>query len=191
LVDPVWWLYISWLPLYLNTSRGFDVRKLIYFSWLPYVAADAGSLFGGWASGHLIKRGWSVDRARKSVIVAMGLLMPAGILAARSAEPMVALAWICVVLFGFQAWINNVQTLPSDFFSEKVVASVAGLGGVGAGVGSMVFTLMTGRVVDKFGYVPVLTVAGMLAPLGTLVLFALSGKINKIQNVNLNPRITS
>jgi ACS family hexuronate transporter-like MFS transporter len=191
LVDPVWWLYISWLPLYLNTSRGFDVRKLIYFSWLPYVAADAGSLFGGWASGHLIKRGWSVDRARKSVIVAMGLLMPAGILAARSAEPMVALAWICVVLFGFQAWINNVQTLPSDFFSEKVVASVAGLGGVGAGVGSMIFTLLTGRLVDKFGYVPALTVAGLLAPLGTLVLFALSGRINKIQDINLKPRITS
>jgi len=191
LVDPVWWLYISWLPLYLSSSRGFDVRKLIYFSWLPYVAADAGSLFGGWASGHLIKLGWSVDRARKSVIVAMGLLMPAGILAARSAEPMVALAWICVVLFGFQAWINNVQTLPSDFFSEKVVASVAGLGGVGAGVGSMIFTLLTGRVVDKFGYVPVLTVAGALAPLGTLVLFALSGKINKIQIVNLKPQITS
>ena len=181
LVDPVWWLYISWLPLYLNNARGFDVRKLIYFSWLPFVAADAGSLFGGWISGHLIKRGWSVDRARKIIIALMGLLMPAGILAARADSPIIALLWICVVLFGFQAWINNVQTLPSDFFNNNAVASVAGLGGVGAGIGSMIFTLLTGRIVDKFGYVPVLTVAGLLTPLGTLVLFALIGRITKIQ----------
>lgn len=93
---------------------------------------------------------------------------------------MVALALIGLVLFGFQFWINNVQTLPSDFFSDKMVASVAGLGGVGAGVGSMTFILATGWVVDHFGYAPVLTVAGTLAPIGTVVLFALAGAITKI-----------
>ena len=94
---------------------------------------------------------------------------------------MVALALIGLVLFGFQFWINNVQTLPSDFFSDKMVASVAGLGGVGAGVGSMTFVLAAGWVVDHFGYTPVLTAAGALAPIGTVVLFALAGAITKIR----------
>jgi MFS transporter, ACS family, aldohexuronate transporter len=179
-VDPVWWLFITWLPLFLNKVHGFDLRKIGMFAWVPFVAADAGSLLGGFASGFLIKRGWSVNRARKATIGFASFLMPAGILAARASDPMIALALIGLVLFGFQFWINNVQTLPSDFFSDKMVASVAGLGGVGAGVGSMTFILATGWAVDHFGYTPVLTVAGALAPIGTIVLFALAGTITKI-----------
>jgi ACS family hexuronate transporter-like MFS transporter len=180
LTDPVWWLYISWLPKYLADARGFSLVKIGLFAWVPYVAADAGSLSGGWVSGYLIARGWSVDRARKLAILAAALLMPAGIFAAFAHDAMVALALIGVVLFGFQVWINNVQTLPSDFFSDKAVASVAGLGGTGAGIGSMIFILGTGWLVDHFSYVPVLVTAGLLAPLGTLVLFALSGNIERV-----------
>jgi ACS family hexuronate transporter-like MFS transporter len=129
----------------------------------------------------LIKRGWSVDRARKATIIIGAALMPAGILAARASNPMVALALIGLVLFGFQFWINNVQTLPSDFFADKMVASVAGLGGVGAGIGSMIFILTTGWVVAHYGYVPILTAAGVLAPLGTIVLVTVAGTITKLQ----------
>jgi ACS family hexuronate transporter-like MFS transporter len=178
--DPVWWLYITWLPLYLYNARGFSLKEIGLFAWVPYVAADAGSLLGGWASGYLISRGWSVDRARKAVIAAAALLMPAGIFAAFAESPFVALALIALVLFGFQVWINNVQTLPSDFFPDRAVASVAGLGGTGAGIGAMLFTLGTGWVVDHFSYVPVLVAAGVLAPLGTLVLFALAGPVKRV-----------
>jgi MFS transporter, ACS family, hexuronate transporter len=181
LTDPVWWLYITWLPKYLADARGFSLVKIGLFAWVPYVAADAGSLSGGWLSGFLISRGWSVDRARKTVIVLAALLMPAGILAAFASDPMVALALIGVVLFGFQVWINNVQTLPSDFFPERSVASVAGLGGTGAGIGSMIFIFTTGWVVDHFSYVPILVTAGLLAPLGTIVLFSLCGRIEKVR----------
>lgn len=180
LTDPIWWLYISWLPKYLADARGFSLVKIGLFAWVPYVAADAGSLSGGWLSGYLIARGWSVDRARKVVILIAALLMPAGIFAAFAHDAMVALALIGVVLFGFQVWINNVQTLPSDFFSDKAVASVAGLGGTGAGIGSMIFIFGTGWVVDHFSYVPVLVTAGLLAPFGTLVLFVLSGPIKRV-----------
>ncbi len=182
LTDPVWWLYISWLPKYLADARGFSLTKIGLFAWVPYVAADAGSLSGGWLSGFLIAHGWSVDRARKIVIVFAALLMPAGIFAAFAQNAMVALALIGVVLFGFQVWINNVQTLPSDFFPDKAVASVAGLGGVGAGIGSMIFVLGTGWIVDHFSYVPVLVSAGLLAPLGTVVLLVLCGRIERIAN---------
>ncbi|MDT5268663.1 MAG: transporter, family, hexuronate transporter [Acidobacteriota bacterium] len=178
--DPVWWLYITWLPLYLYTARGFSLKEIGLFAWVPYVAADAGSLFGGWFSGYLISCGWSVDRARKTVIAVAALLMPAGIFAAFAESPFVSLALIALVLFGFQVWINNVQTLPSDFFPRRAVGSVAGLGGTGAGIGAMLFTLTTGWVVDHFSYVPVLVAAGVLAPLGTLVLFALAGPIRRV-----------
>lgn len=181
LTDPIWWLYITWLPKYLTDARGFSLTKIGLFAWVPFVAADAGSLTGGWMSGYLIGRGWSVDRARKAVILFAAFLMPAGIVAAFVNNPMVALALIGVVLFGFQVWINNVQTLPSDFFSDRAVASVAGLGGTGAGIGSMIFIFTTGWVVDHFSYVPILVAAGILAPLGTITLFMLSGPIRRVK----------
>ena len=180
LVDPVWWLYITWLPLFLNQVHGFDLKQIGLFAWVPYVAADAGSLFGGWLSGFLISKGWSVNSARKAVIAFAALLMPAGILAAFTPDSMTALALIGVVLFGFQVWINNVQTLPSDFYSSKAVGSVAGLGGMGAGIGSMIFIFTTGWMVDNFSYTPILVTAGLLAPIGTLVLFALAGNIKRV-----------
>lgn len=180
LTDPVWWLYLTWLPLYLANVRGFSLKDIALFAWVPYVAADAGSLLGGWLSGFLITRGWSVDRARKAVIAAGALLMVAGAGAAFVEDPLAALALIGVVLFGFQVWINNVQTLPSDFFPARAVASVAGLGGTGAGIGSMIFIFTTGWVVDHFSYTPILVAAGLLAPLGTFALFLLSGPIRRV-----------
>ncbi|MBL8182012.1 MAG: MFS transporter [Blastocatellia bacterium] len=180
LVDPIWWLYITWLPLFLYKVHGFDLKQIGLFAWVPYVAADLGSLFGGWLSGFLIGRGWSVNAARKAVIAFGALLMPAGIAAAYTPDSMTALALIGVVLFGFQVWINNVQTLPSDFYSTKAVGSVSGLGGTGAGIGSMIFIFSTGWVVDNFSYTPVLVSAGLLAPIGTLVLFLLAGNIRKV-----------
>ncbi len=181
LVDPVWWLYITWLPLFLSQVHGFDLKQIGLFAWVPYVAADAGSLFGGWLSGSLIGRGWTVNAARKIVIGFAALLMPAGILAAYTPDSMTALALIGVVLFGFQVWINNVQTLPSDFYPSKAVGSVAGLGGTGAGIGSMIFIFTTGWVVDNFSYTPILVAAGLLAPIGTIVLFVLAGDIKKVR----------
>ncbi len=180
LTDPVWWLYITWLPLYLHNARGFDLKKIGMFAWVPFVTADAGSLIGGWLSGHLITRGWSSDKARKTVLIAGALLMTAGVPAALADKAMVALALISLVTFGFQAWINNVQTMPSDFFPQQAVASVAGLGGVGAGIGAILFVLTTGWVVDRFSYTPILIIAAVLPLLGTAVLFTLGGRIRRL-----------
>ena len=181
LTDPVWWLYITWLPLYLSTVRGFSLKQIGMFAWLPFVAADAGSLLGGWASGYLMGRGISVNAARKTVMAAGAVLMLAGIPAALAEDAMSALAFISVVTFGFQSWINNLQTTPSDFFPEQDVASVAGLGGVGAGAGAILFTLTTGWVVDHLhSYTPILITAGLLPVLGTAAFFMLGGKIHRL-----------
>ena len=182
-VDPVWWLYITWLPLFLFQVHGFNLKEIGLFAWVPYAAADAGSLFGGWFSGFLIGRGWSVNRARKAVIAFSAALMPCGIVAAFTPDALLCLVLIGLVLFGFQAWINNVQTLPSDYFPSRAVASVAGLGGTGAGIGSMIFIFATGWVVDHFSYTPILVTAGILGPLGTVVLFALGGRVVRLRSL--------
>jgi MFS transporter, ACS family, aldohexuronate transporter len=185
LTDPVWWLYITWLPLYLHNVRGFDLKRIGMFAWVPFLTADAGSLLGGWLSGRLIKEGWSTNRARKSVVLIGALLMTAGIPAALTSDAMVALAFISLVTFGFQAWINNVQTLPSDYYPEEAVASVAGLGGVGAGIGAILYILTTGWVVDHFSYTPVLLIAGLLPVLGTALLFLIGGRIEPLEQEEL------
>jgi ACS family hexuronate transporter-like MFS transporter len=176
LVDPIWWLYILWLPEYLNKVHGLSLKEIGWMASIPFVAAAAGGITGGVLAGHLIDRGWTLYRARWTVILLGTILLPAGILAAHAGSAATALVWISVVVFGFQFWISNVQILPADLFPQSQVASVAGLGGVGAGIGSMGFTLATGWVVDHFSYTPILIAAGLLGPAGTLALFLLLDK---------------
>jgi ACS family hexuronate transporter-like MFS transporter len=181
-VDPIWWLYMLWLPTYLNDVHHFSLKDIGIFQWAPYLCAALGSLFGGWFSGKLIVRGQTVNMARKIAMGSAASLMPFGILAARASQPMLALAFIAIVLFGFQMWISNVQTLPSDLFSSSAVGSVAGMGGMAAGISSLLFNLGTGWMVTHFGYTIVLTIAGLLAPIGAIVLFILIGPIQRIPN---------
>lgn len=180
ITDPIWWLYIFWLPSYLQEARGFSLQQVGQSAWIPFLAAGIGALSGGYASGALISRGWPVDRARKVVMGAGALLTSAGILAMRAPDPYVALAWMSVVLFGFQVWVNNLQTLPSDFFPNSAVGSVFGLGGAAAAVASILFTWGTGQVVDAFGYTPVFLTAGILGPLGLVVTVTVAGRIRAV-----------
>ncbi|MGB6430605.1 MAG: MFS transporter [Candidatus Acidiferrales bacterium] len=169
--DPVWWLYLIWLPLYLTTARGFTLKEIGMYAWIPYIAADLGALSGGWMSGHLLRRGYSVLMARGAAIVLSAALTPAALLVAGARTPAAAIFFISVVLFAFQFWIGNVQTLQSDLFPSDRVASVAGLSGTSAGLGAILFTLRTGWVVDHFSYAPILFASGFLVPLGTIILF--------------------
>jgi MFS transporter, ACS family, aldohexuronate transporter len=180
LVDPVWWLFVAWLPKYLADARHFNMKAIGASAWVPYLFAGLGSLTGGLLAGRLIKRGWSVNRSRKTVMAIAACVMPVGILVTRVESPVLALAFISLELFAFQTWISNVQTLPSDFFADRTVASVAGLGGTGAAIGSMIFTFTTGWVVQHLSYTPILTVAGTLGPIGTVLLFVLMGKIQRV-----------
>jgi MFS transporter, ACS family, aldohexuronate transporter len=180
ITDPIWWLYVFWLPSYLQEARGFSLQQVGQSAWLPFLAGGLGALSGGYASGALIARGWTVDRARKIVMAVGAVLTTAGILAMRANDPYIALAWMSVVLFGFQVWVNNIQTLPSDFFPNNAVGSVFGLGGAAAAVASILFTWGTGQVVDAFGYTPVFLTAGVLGPLGLVVTLALAGRIDRV-----------
>jgi len=180
ITDPIWWLYIFWMPSYFQEARGFSLQQIGWSAWLPFLCAGIGAVAGGWASGFLIQRGWTVDRARKTVMAVGALLMPAGILAIRVENPYSALLLMGLVLFGFQVWINNLQTLPSDFFPRSAVGSVFGLGGTAAAIASLLYNWGTGRVVDAWGYTPVFVVAGILGPLGLMATLLLAGHISQI-----------
>jgi ACS family hexuronate transporter-like MFS transporter len=179
-LDPIWWMFVNWLPIYLAERFGFDIKQIGLFAWVPYVGAALGSLLGGWWSGHMIHKGWSVNKARKWTIVAGGVVMfPAMILSAYAATPLAAVLLIAVILFGFQVVINNVQTLPSDFFSGRFVGTLAGLGGSSAVLGVLA-TIWLVPILTKSSYVPFFMMGALLVPLGVLSLFIFAGRIEKI-----------
>ncbi len=140
-LDPIWWLFVSWLPIYLAETFGFDVKQIGYFAWVPFVGAMLGSLSGGWFSGALIGRGVSALNARRVAITIGGAIMlPALLLTMQAADPLYAVLLIAVVLFGFQVAINNIQTLPSDYYGGGTVGSLAGISGTAAVAGTLITT---------------------------------------------------
>jgi ACS family hexuronate transporter-like MFS transporter len=178
LTDPIWWFYVFWLPQYLSDARGFSLKQIAAFAWIPFVAADAGNFAGGFASSILIKRGMPVMHARKYVCVVSAVPMLAGIPAALVSSSFWSLALICVALFGYASWSTMGLTLPSDLFPPEIVASVTGLSGFGAGLAGTGFTLLIGWMVDRFSYVPAFAIAALAPLLATacVVYFIPSGE---------------
>lgn len=175
-LDPVWWLFVSWLPIYLAETFGFDVAKIGLFAWVPFVGAMLGSLGGGWLAGALIGRGWPVLTARKTVIALGGAIMlPALLLTTTAATPLYAVLLIAAILFGFQVAINNIQTLPSDYFGGGAVGSLAGISGSAAVAGTLITTWLV-PVMTKHGYAPIFVLAAAIVPLSVVAILFLGGR---------------
>lgn len=185
LTDPMWWFYVFWLPQYLSEARGFSLKQIAAFAWIPFVAADLGNFTGGWASGFLIRRGLPVIRARKWVCVVTCVPILAGIPAVRVHDPMWAIALICVALWGYAAWSTMGLTFPSDLFDQKVVGTVTGLSGFGAGMAGTAVTLLVGRIVDRFSYMPAFLFISCLPLLATasVLLLIRASKSREVSSV--------
>jgi ACS family hexuronate transporter-like MFS transporter len=180
-LDPIWFLFLSWLPIYLAETFGFDVKQIGLFGWVPFVGAMLGSLIGGWFSGKLIHRGFSVTRARRTAITLGGAIMlPALLMTTQADDPLQAVLTIAVVLFGFQFTIGNIQTLPSDFFAGKGVGSLAGIGGTAAITGVLIVTWLV-PVMTKTSYTPIFILAAVLVPLSVLSVWILGGRIEPVR----------
>jgi ACS family hexuronate transporter-like MFS transporter len=152
-----------------------------YFAWIPFLAADVGSIAGGWFSGFLIKRGWTVDRARKATMAICAFAMPAAIAAVFAPNVWLALALISVATSAHQGWSANIFTLASDMFPKKDVGSVVGLGGTGGAVGGMILALTAGYVLQWFHtYVPLFILAGIMHPLALVVIYRMIPKVEPI-----------
>jgi ACS family hexuronate transporter-like MFS transporter len=173
LTDPIWWFYVFWLPQYLSDARGFSLKRIALFAWLPFVAADIGNFTGGFISGYCIRRGMSVVRARLWVCAVSCLPILAGIPAAHVHSVFLALALICIALWGYASWSTMGLTLPSDLLPHDVVATVTGLSGLAAGLVSVAFTFAVGILVDRFSYAPAFLAAGLMPLVATACVFVL------------------
>ena len=163
LADPVWWFYLYWLPKFLDTKYGVQLAQVAMPIIAVYLIADVGSVGGGWASGALIKRGWSVNRARKLTMLAMALLIVPTTLAPRAPGMWGAVLIVGVAAAAHQAWSANVYTLASDMFPQYAVGSVVGIGAFAGAMGGVVFQRVTGRVLEATGsdYTPIFAVCGL------------------------------
>ncbi len=172
-LDPVWWLFVSWLPIYLAETFGFDVKEIGMFAWVPFVGAMLGSLSGGWLSGVLIRRGRPVIPARKAVITLGGVIMfPALLLTMGAATPLAAVLLIAVILFGFQVAIGNIQTLPADYFGGGAVGSLAGISGTAAVAGTLITTWLVPAMTAE-SYAPIFALAAAIVPLSLISVWLL------------------
>ena len=162
LTDAAWFFYISWLPKYLYDARGFDVKHVAYFAWLPFAASGVGSIAGGWFSSRLLAGGRSVDFSRKLALGLSASVMPAIIFVTKVPVEW-SIAIFCVCFFGQQSWSTLVMIVPTDLFPRRVVASVAGLVGFGGAMGGLLMNLVAGRLLDAgFGYQTVFSIVGLL-----------------------------
>ena len=173
-LDPVWYFYIFWFPQYLNSVHGFDLAKIGMTAWIPFVTADLGNLVAGWFTGHLIGRGMPTSKARKTSVAVFAILMTSAIPAALVSNVWLAIALISVATFGYTGYNTNALAFPADVFPKNMVGSVWGLASMGAGFGGMIFSWLSGWVIDRHGYTPVFICYGIMPLIAlALVLFAL------------------
>jgi ACS family hexuronate transporter-like MFS transporter len=147
LTDGAWYFYLFWLPKYLYDARGFDIKQVGYYAWIPYAAAGVGSLMGGWFSSWLLESGHTINAARKIALGASAALMPLVIFVTQVPVEL-AIVLFSIAFFGQQSWSTLVMIVPTDLFPRRIVASVAGLVGFGGAMGGIVSNLMAGRLLD-------------------------------------------
>ncbi len=169
-IDPVWWLFVTWLPTFLKEQYQFDMKQIGAFAWVPYLFAAIGGLMGGFFSSSQIKKGIAAPKARKqaitigSIIMLVSLTLIAFYLDHLKEQVNVAIALISATLFGFQFLINNIQTLPGDYFHGKNVGTVAGMGGTSAVLGTLITTWIV-PVITQTSYTSFFILGALMVPL--------------------------
>lgn len=158
LTDPVWFFITDWFAIFL-VSRGFRLENTLAGFWIPFLAADFGNFFGGGFSSWLIRRGWDVLAARKLIIVVCGIGMTALIPAVHASSLVAIASLFAVSTFCYAAWSTMALALPGDLFPSGAVARVSGYSGTGAGLGTILSTLLIGHVADRYSFEPILIAA--------------------------------
>jgi len=161
LTDPVWWFYLYWVPKFLYTQHGLTLDRIGPPLVAVYLAADAGSIFGGWLSSMLIRRGWSVNAARKLAILACALMVVPVTMAARVSNVWAAVAVLGLATAGHQGWASNMFAMISDIYPKNAVSTVTGISGFGGSVGGMLVASAVGLILQFTGsYVAIFAWAG-------------------------------
>lgn len=181
LTDPIWWLYLFWLPDFLHKRHGLDLKTFGPPLIAIYILADVGSIFGGWASSKQLQAGRTPNAARKSTMLMCALLVTPIVAAQFVGNLWGAVAIIGLAAASHQAWSANLMTLPSDLFPKQAVASVIGIGGMAGAIGGMLMTTYNGYILELFkSYQPIFIVAGSAYLIAILVIHTLAPRLEKV-----------
>ncbi len=181
-IDPIWWLFVFWIPIYLNEVYGMDVKSIGLYGWVPYVGAMLGAWFGGLLAQNRIKAGWNTDKTRKLVItLGCVIMLPALLAMANPGSAITAVLIMAVILFGFQTAIGNVQTLPSDLLGKKSVGTLSGFSGMAAKLGAVGLTSLVPMLTADGNYTPAFIIGASLAIIAAAAVWLLIPKIEPIK----------
>lgn len=178
LTDPVWFFVTDWFPIYL-VAKGIELKSGLVAVWIPFIAADLGNFFGGWVSGYLIKRGWSLGAARKALVVFGGLGVTLLIPTIFTSNLLLIAALFGVATFAYAAFSTIANVLPSDLYTSESVASVSGMSGTAAGIGTIIAFKLIGYFSDAHAaqagsaFDAIVVVAGLVPLVGMIVVLAL------------------
>jgi ACS family hexuronate transporter-like MFS transporter len=183
MADPVWWFYLYWLPKFLDAKYGVKLAQVAAPIIVVYLIADVGSVGGGWLSSALIKRGWTVNRARKTTMLAMALLIMPTTLVSRAPGMWAAVLIVGVAAAAHQAWSANVYTLASDMFPKSAVGSVVGIGAFAGAMGGVVFQRATGHILQANGsdYTPIFVVCGLAYITAWVIIHLLAPRLEPVR----------
>ena len=178
LTDPIWWVYLFWLPDFLNKKHGLNLKDFGLPLATIYIIADVGSIGGGWLSSTLIKRGYSVNAGRKIAMLVCALAVVPIVFAAQTTSLWTAVILIGIAAAAHQGWSANIFTLTSDMFPRSAVGSVVGIGGMAGSIGGMLIALVVGAILERTGsYVLIFIIAASAYLFALLVIHLLAPRL--------------
>jgi MFS transporter, ACS family, aldohexuronate transporter len=189
MTDPVWFFITDWFAIYLVT-KGINPEQGLLAFWIPFVAADLGNFFGGGISSWLIRRGWPVIKARKAVVVFGGLGMTLLIPTIFTSSLLALAGLFAVSTFAYAAFSTMALVLPSDLYRSESVATVSGMSGTGAGVGTIISTFLIGYVSDHYSFEPILITASFIPFLGMILVLILIRPEKTVRTMAQGDRIS-
>jgi ACS family hexuronate transporter-like MFS transporter len=183
--DSAWYFLLFWLPKYLYDARHFDIKQVSYYAWIPYAASGVGSFLGGFFSSSLLRRGATLDKARKIALGLSAALMPVVMLVPLVSVEL-ALALFSIAFFCQQSWSGLVMTVPADIFPLSAVGTVSGLVGFGGAMGGAVFGMVAGYLLGHgFGYQTLFILVGSFHLIGFLAIVVFGGRIQPLSSHDL------
>ena len=183
--DSAWYFLLFWLPKYLYDARGFDIKHVSYYAWIPYAASGVGSFVGGWFSSRLLRQGYSLDTSRKVALGLSAVFMPV-VMFVPLVPVNLAIVLFSVAFFFQQSWSGLVMTVPADIFPLSAVGTVSGFVGFGGAIGGAIFGLVAGYLLGHgFGYGTLFVLVGTFHLIGFLAILLFAGRIQRLGTFNL------
>jgi ACS family hexuronate transporter-like MFS transporter len=173
ITDPIWWFYIFWIPKFLNKTYGLTIDKIGLPLIVIFLMADVGSIGGGWLSSSFIKRGWDINKARKTAMLICALCVTPIIFASQATNLWLAVGFLGLATAAHQGWSTNLFTTVSDMFPNQAVGSVIGFGGLAGSIGGMLFSTATGFILQFTGSYHILFIFAGTVYLCALLVFQL------------------